>query len=433
MRRLFVRYGVALTAAVLLAFLVPLGLLARTLAAEQAMTAARQQAQALTVLAGTSGPAGLREAVQALNNGDRQTTVFLPGGRVLGAASARTPSVELAMHGQAFTATAQGGQEILLPVAGRDGVTVIRTFVPDRELRAGVSAAWATLGLVGAVLLAAAALIGAAVARRLSRSVTVLAEVAERVGAGDLDAKVDPAGPPEVRSVGRVLNDLGARITRMLSEERELSADLSHRLRTPVTALRLDVEGLTDATERARLSAHVDALGAAVDAAVSAARSPRRRTTPPGCDAARVVRERARFWSVLAKETGRPFTFTASDAQVPVAVPSDLLGAAVDALLDNVFTHTPPGTAFSLAVATARGGRAEVAVEDAGPGIPVAALAHRGRSGAGSTGLGLDVARRAAERAGGQISVQRGRRGGARVVLSFPTTVPNLNPAMMRA
>lgn len=432
MRRLIVLYGLALTTAVLLAFLVPLGLLARTLAADQAMTAARQQAQALTVLTATSGAARLREAVQALNTGERRTTVFLPNGGVLGAAAERTPSIDLAAHGQAFTARTPGGQEVLLPVVGQHGVTVIRTFVPAQELRAGVSTAWATLGAVGAFLLASAALIGTAVARRLSRSVTVLAEVAERVGAGDLEAKVAPAGPPEVRSVGRVLNDLGARISRMLAEERELSADLSHRLRTPVTALRLDVAGLTDVAERARLSAHVDALSAAVDAAVSAARSPGSRSAAGWCDAGHVVRERARFWSVLAKATGRPFTRTAADAPVPVAVSADLLGSAVDALLDNVFSHTPAGTAFALTV-TSHDGRAEVAVEDTGPGIPVSGLAHRGRSGGGSTGLGLDVARRAAEQAGGRIRVGRGERGGTRVVLSLPTILPNINPAMMRA
>ncbi len=432
MRRLFVVYGVALTAAVLLALLVPLGLLARTLATDQAMTAARQEAQGLTVLAATSDRSRLREAVQALNNGDRRTTVFLPDGTAMGAAAARTPSVELAVRGQAFTATTGAGQEVLLPVAGADGVAVIRTFVPDSQLRAGVPAAWATLALVGAFLLGAAAVVGSALARRLSRSVTVLAEVAERVGAGDLNAKVEPAGPPEVVSVGRVLNDLGARIRQMLTQERELSADLSHRLRTPVTALRLDVDSLSDPEERARMAAHVDALTTAVDAAVSAARSPGRPPVPARCDAGQVVRERALFWSVLAEETHRPFTVSAPDAPVQVGVSADLLGAALDALMDNVLSHTPTGTPFALDVRTTRDGGVDVAVEDAGPGVAARELAHRGNSGAGSTGIGLDVARRTAAHAGGRVAVRRGSAGGARVVMSFPATLPNLNRAMVR-
>ena len=70
---------------------------------------------------------------------------------------------------------------------------------------------------------------------------------AERLGRGDLDARVEPGGPDEVREVGAALNRLAARISELLAREREEVADLSHRLRTPVTALRLDVESLPEA------------------------------------------------------------------------------------------------------------------------------------------------------------------------------------------
>ncbi|HEY6932527.1 MAG TPA: HAMP domain-containing protein, partial [Marmoricola sp.] len=295
MRRLLVVYGSALTAGLLVALLVPLGLLAATLAHDRAMTAARQEAQGLTVIAAGSVGSQLREAVQALNHGLRRTTVFLPGGSTVGAPARRSPSVELASRGRAFTAVAAGGEQVLLPVAGRGGVAVIRTFVPESQLRAGVAAAWTTLAVVGLVLLGTAAVVGAAVARRLSRSVTELADVAARVSAGELTATVQPSGPPEVASVGRVLNGLGARIVEMLSKERALSADLSHRLRTPVTALRLDAESLADPGDRARMTRHVETLTTAVDAAVNAARHPGSAGTRTTCDAATVVRDRAAF------------------------------------------------------------------------------------------------------------------------------------------
>lgn len=419
MRRLFVVYGAALTCAVLLALLVPLGLLAGTLAKDRAMTAARQEAQGLTVLVGSPGPARLREAVQAVNHGDRRTTVFLPDGTVVGAPATNGPSVALARNGVAFTAAAPGGQQVLLPVAGQHGVAVIRTFVPDRALRSGVTATWATLALVGVFLLGIAVAVGAALAGRLSRSVTVLADVAERVGGGDLSATVEPAGPAEVASVGRVLNGLGSRITQMLARERELSADLSHRLRTPVTALRLDVESLADPEEQARMTGHVDALTAAVDAAVSAARSHREPAACRGCDATRVVTTRAAFWGVLAEETQRPFTVSAPDDALWVPVSADRLGAALDALLDNVFSHTERGTPFTVAVGAGAPGTVEVVVEDGGAGVPQPA-----RQRPGSTGIGLDLARRTAEQAGGEVEVRRGDTGGARVVLSLPFHEP---------
>ena len=131
-----------------------------------------------------------------------------------------------------------------------------------------------TLALVGLALLALAILVGDRIAARLSRSVHELAVVADRVGSGDLTATVTPAGPREVKSVGRVLNGLGARISQLLADERELGADLSHRLRTPATALRLDAESLADPQERERMSEHVDHLVEAIDAAVRAARHP---------------------------------------------------------------------------------------------------------------------------------------------------------------
>jgi len=95
------------------------------------------------------------------------------------------------------------------------------------------------------------------------------------------------------------------------------------------------------------------------------------------------------------------------------------LAAALDAVLGNVHTHTPPGTPYDVALVV-RGGRAVLTVGDHGPGIddPAAAL-DRGRSGAGSSGLGLDIAARTAEAAGGTLRLDPSRRG-TTVVLDLP-------------
>lgn len=418
MRGLLVRYGLAMTSVVLVAFLVPLGLLARSLAQERALAVARQDAQAVAVFAGSAADqARLDAALLAVNRGERATTVFLPDGRELGEPAERTESVALAALGRAFTARTADGAEVLLPVGGAAGVAVVRTAVPTSELEEGVTRAWATLAGVGLVLLAGTALAGRRLAARLSRSVRDLAGVAERLGAGDLTARVVPSGPAEVVSVGTVLNDLGGRVGDLLADERELVADLSHRLRTPITALRLDVDGLADPAERDRLAAHVDDVAAAVDAVIQTARQHDRRA-PERCDAAAVVRDRARFWSVLAASQGRALELEVVPGPVWVAASPADLGAALDVLVDNVFRHTPAGTGCALEVATTAG-RAAVSVTDRGPGLADPSLAARGSSGAGSTGLGLDVARRTAERAGGRLALE-GSGGGTRVVLDLP-------------
>lgn len=420
MRRLLVLYGLAMTSVVLVAFLVPLGLLARSLAQERALDAGQRDAQSVAVFAGGAAQddARLDAAVLAVNDGPRRTTVFMPDQTRAGEPAPRSPAVELAALGRALTARTNGGVEILLPVGGAGGVAVVRTFVPDAELTAGVRQSWLILAGVGAVLLAGTVLAGDRIARRLARSVLNLSEVAERLGAGELTARVEPSGPPEVASVGRVLNGLGARVAGLLAAERELVADLSHRLRTPITALRLDVDLLGEVQERDRMNGHVDELVRAVDAIIWTARHPLHDVPVARCDAAHVVRERARFWGVLAADQGRDLRVDVPEGVRTVGVSADELGAALDVLVDNVFSHTPDRTSFALAVRT--GDVTRVIVEDDGPGFPTAQMAERGRSGAGSTGLGLDVARRTAEQVGGRLVIESGPAGGARVVLELP-------------
>jgi signal transduction histidine kinase len=87
----------------------------------------------------------------------------------------------------------------------------------------------------------------------------------------------------------------------------------------------------------------------------------------------------------------------------------------VDALLGNVFRHTAEGTAFSVTLHEGKD-TVGILIADAGPGIadPEAAL-ERGSSGAGSTGLGLDIARRLAESTGGTLRLDRSSLGGAQI------------------
>ena len=91
--------------------------------------------------------------------------------------------------------------------------------------------------------------------------------------------------------------------------------------------------------------------------------------------------------------------------------------SVVDVLVGNVFAHTPAGTPFSVEVVS--DGSVSLKVTDAGPGMPASDVAERGISTSGSTGLGLDIARRTAEKTGGELTIEDREGGGAIVTARF--------------
>ena len=417
MRRRLALLVAATTSIVVVAFLVPLALLVRDVGADRALDSAESAARSLTpVIATAADPATVTLALERADAA-RRLTVFLPDGRVLGVPATADAAVALARQGRAFSTDADGGRQVLVPVQRGDGTVVVRAFVPTSELRRGVVPAVAALAALGAGLLLVALLVADRLARTMVQPVAALADTAHRLSAGDLDARVEPAGPPEVAEVGAALNRLARRITELLTAERENVADLSHRLRTPVTALRLDSEGLRDPAEAARLTADVDRLERTVDALIREARRPVREGVGVTSDLAAVTRERVKFWGALAEDQGRRYGLEVPPGPLPVAVAREDLAAAVDALLGNVVAHTPDGTGFRVTV-SAGVDAARLVVEDDGPGLPGAAVLARGASGAGGTGLGLDIVRRTAEAAGGTVTATNVP--GARITVTLP-------------
>ncbi|MBB3085812.1 sensor histidine kinase [Geodermatophilus sabuli] len=398
MRRRITLLVAATTSVVLLAFLLPAAALVARAAESRALDRAQAQLQALIPAVGLDE----REEVAAglaVTDG-RAVTVRWSDGTWVGPEGVLGD--DPAPAGAELRETGDG-VHLLQPVRRQGGTAVVEVFVPEAELRADVPRTWLVLGGLGVVLLVLALVVADLLARSLTRPVTDLATTAHRLGSGDLSARVTPAGPDEVREVGVAVNRLAGRIGELLVAEREAAADLAHRLRTPLTALRLDVEALPPA-DRERLLGDVDALTRGIDEVISEARRPVREGLGAGCDAAAVVGERVRFWSVLVEEERRPLAVRLPAEPVLVRVAPADLGAAVDALLGNVFAHTPDGTGLEVAVRARDGGGAVVTVADDGPGLAPSAL-ERGHSGAGSTGLGLDIARRTAEGSGGAMRV----------------------------
>ncbi|MFC5906645.1 sensor histidine kinase [Streptacidiphilus monticola] len=433
MRWALFKVCVAVTTMVALAFLIPLGLMVRETARERAFTAAERQAATVgPALAITTDRDRLEPALASSDAGAAGLlAVHLPDGGLLGPTHVSAAQVrQVTADGRSATAVVPGGYAYLEPVGVSGGkVAVVEVLIPDAELTKGVTTAWLLLCGVALVLVAISVGVADRLGTRIVGSARRLAAGARALGDGDLAVRVPQAddSPPELRDAAVAFNTMADRITALVAAERELAADLSHRLRTPLTVLRLNAESLGSGEPAEQTRHAVAQLEREVDQIIRTARERGRETgtAVPGraaavsCDAAEVIRERVEFWSVLAEDEDRAWSLAGAERPVQVPVAATELAACMDALLGNVFRHTGEGTAFAVDVHETPDA-VLVLVSDAGPGIadPASAL-RRGHGAAreGSTGLGLDIVRRVAEATGGDVTVGPSVLGGAEVRL----------------
>lgn len=419
----------AVTAMIVVAFCIPLGRLIQVVAANRTLDAAKLESRSLAgAISAVPGQTGtITQLVEQANAGSpRPVTVYPPEGPPLGPPIPVDAEVELARKGRSFTAAGpHGGRDILVGIVGSNpgATTVVRVRVPASLLSRGVPRAWAILAATGFLVVVVAVGLADRLALSIVRPMGELYSVTRRLQRGELGARVSPAGPPEVAEVGLAVNGLADRIGELLAAEREAAADLSHQLRTPLTALRLDAEGLESADDRMRIATDVGRLEQVVTRVIQESRhSSGHQAAGHGgraCDLGEVVRHRLAFWSILATDQGRQCTVEVPSGPQPVGVSQRELEVCLDALLNNVFAHTPGGASFSVEVMAGSGRDWILVVQDKGPGLPGSALPARGASSGSGTGLGLDIVRRTAEASGGGLSGGRSPDGGARIEVSF--------------
>ena len=433
MRWALARVAFAVTSMIALAFLIPLGIAMEHLAAQNAQTQAESRITALEpLLAVTTGESALRDALGTLSGG-QDVGIRLPDQTLLGTNHASAVQLDdVAKSGRATTLTVPGGQELVQPELLSSGTSLIEVYLPASASTHGLVGAWLTLSLVAVVLVLGSTLVADRLATRVVGSARHLADASRQLGDGDTSVRVEAQGPRELAEAGEAFNAMADRVVQLITTEREMVADLSHRLRTPLTALRLNAAGLGEGQAARQTQESVARLEQEVDAIIRAARAGTDRagsSAPPApavCEVAAVARERIAFWSALAEDQDRPWRFFGAAGRAVVAVSAQELGAALDTLLGNIFRHTPEGAGFQVTVHNGDGAVA-VLIDDAGPGLAEPTQAVRrgaGTGGAGSTGLGLDIVRKLAERVGGTLHTDRSPLGGLQVHLTLPTLEP---------
>ncbi|MGD9961316.1 sensor histidine kinase [Nocardioides sp.] len=436
MRRSLILTVAATVSMVLLAMLIPMAVLVQSYALEDRLSQAALEVQATETVVAGQDKGAVAVYIDRINSDSDSTvtTVLYPDGTGIGPNPGEDDRVREARRtGQARVDDTDTGAQILVPVSLGGSSTlpsltrVVRVDVLEPGLGSGVFRAWVILALLGVALLAGSLVLADRLGRSFVQPIRALAAAAQRLGDRSRPATVTVAGPAEVRELGVALNRLVGRIEVLLERERESVSNLSHRLRTPVTALRLRIDGLSDPAERDRLSSDLDELEGMVDHVVREARRSEREGLVADTDAAAVLAERVRFWAPLAEDQGRRFDLhleVPGATRVAVRASEQDLVAVLDVLLDNVFTYTQEGVAVRVSLISAPGGGLELIVEDAGPGYPGDLdVASRGTSGAGSTGLGLSIVDKTATESGGRLVLGRSELGGARasVLLGPPT------------
>jgi signal transduction histidine kinase len=250
-------------------------------------------------------------------------------------------------------------------------------------------------------------------ARRLSNPLRHVAARASRLGAGDFRTDGKRHGVPELDSVSEALDTSAVALAQLVQRERELVGDVSHQLRSRLTALQLRLEALAEhpepdtAAEAGAALEQAERLGGVLDEMLAAARAARSVGAEP-IDLRAELSAIAAEWRDPLRSEGRALKVRVPDGMLARATPGRLR-EAIGVLLDNALRH---GEGQVVVSARSDEGTIVVEVSDGGDGVPDELAGHifeRGVSGGGSTGVGLALARALVDADGGRLELSTAR------------------------
>ena len=375
-----------------------------------------------------------RALVQAQRAGEqvrvydtRRRVIVSTGGRDLGISASLLTA---ALHGRTVVdSTADDRLRVIVPVTGDRGVAIVGVVVLSRsseELEERVSVLWAWLLSVGAAGLAAAAVAAIALARWVSRPLNALDGAAQRLGGGALDTRSAAGdGPPEVRRLAQNFNTMAGRLESLVHGNRAAMADVSHQLRTPLAALRLRLDVLSQDTdpataeELAGAQGEIARLSHLVDGLLAVARAESVVPEPASIQVDEVIRDRVAAWRPVAEEREVELRQAGPGPVWAMASPGHL-DQVLDNLLANALDAVPAGGHVQIS-ALADSAGVTVLVADDGPGMSPRQrdMAFRRFFSAtpGGAGLGLAIVHRLVTANGGSAALSDTPGGGLTVTL----------------
>lgn len=294
------------------------------------------------------------------------------------------------------------------------------------------------LGSLGAAALSI--FLGTVLARSLTRPLQDLTEATRAVADGDLQRQVPVRSKDEVGRLAESFNRMSAALDRSQRLRRQMTADIAHDLRTPLSI----ILGHLDAVEEGVLPADGKTIGIMRDEAVylsrliedlrmlSLADAGELALTRTPTDGAQLVQRSVLAHQPAAHSAGVELTATIEPGlPATMDVDPERMVQVLGNLLDNALQHTPSGGRIRVTARPAAGG-VEVRVHDSGPGIPQGELdlvferLYRSdkarRRGTEGSGLGLAIAKSIVEAHGGTIRAESAPGEGTTIVVSLPVT-----------
>jgi signal transduction histidine kinase len=295
-----------------------------------------------------------------------------------------------------------------VPLVLNERITgAVRAARSDAEVREDARHAWLLLAALGAGVIAAATLAALVLARRLAQPLERLALDARRLGDGHFTVRAHRAAIPELDAVAVALDTTAQRLHELLTRERAFSASASHQLRTPLAALRIELEGLqlkdADAPELEAAIAQVDRLQATIDTLLAVARDDPR--TDRHTDMTALLDEAHARWRGPLAAQSRPLRARIEVERPVTTAAHSVLLEILDILLANADQHGAGAVTLTI-----RGIGTGLALDitDEGPGFehPDDVFTRRAPDRDGH-GLGLVLARALAEAEGGRLTITR--------------------------